>query len=280
MPWGDLSECGCGYVRQALLAFAKPVINQGGERIDTCLLIIALGFQGHFRALAGGQHHDAHDGLGVDAARVAGQPDVALELGGELGKFGGGACVQSQLVDDFEFSLNHFCMVSIPECTTLMTILAYKTRRLQGGGHALPYSPTRMRLSTRTAPLCAPASAISTTTSSVSRRYVMARSSIGKLMPAITSTRPASASRLQQFAGVPPLTSVITSTPSPMSRRLIAAAASVWTSPRSWSAITSIASRCSVGPRNTWAQAAKKACPSGACVISSMPTILLNRQSG
>ena len=32
----------------------------------------------------------------------------------------------------------------------------------------------------------------------------MARSSIGRLMPATTSTQPASASLLQQFDGVPP----------------------------------------------------------------------------
>src|SRR5471032_979690 len=115
MPWVDLSGCGCGCVRRALLAFAKPVVNQDGERVDASLLVFAISLQCHFGALAGGQHHHAHDGLGIDAARVAGQPHIALELGGQLRKFGGSACMQSQLVDDFEFFLNHFCIVSIPE---------------------------------------------------------------------------------------------------------------------------------------------------------------------
>jgi hypothetical protein len=78
---------------------------------DAVLFVGAVRFQRHLRALAGGQHHDAHDRLGVDAASVARQPDVALELGGQLGEFGGSAGVQAQLVDDLEFLLNHILVV-------------------------------------------------------------------------------------------------------------------------------------------------------------------------
>src|SRR5437763_8017056 len=94
-------------------------------------------------------------------------------------------------------------------------------------------------------------------------------------MPAMTSTCPASCSALQQLDGVPPLMSVMTSTPSPSSRRRIAWRACSLTSCVSWSAVTSIASKRSVGPRNTCATAAMNAWPSGAWVISRMPTMSL-----
>src|SRR3569833_2368477 len=104
----------------------------------------------------------------------------------------------------------------------------------------------------------------------------MARSSMGRLMPAMTSTCPGSVSALQQLDGVPPLMSVMTSTPSPSSTRLIASFASTLTCERSWSGCTSIASKWSVGPRITCSTACTKAWPSGAWVIRRMPTICLS----
>ena len=78
---------------------------------------------------------------------------------GQLREFGRGARVQAQLVDNFKFLLNHLSCVSL-----VRTSIFYRLMR-----QPCPW-PTRILLSTRTAPLWAPASAISTTTSRVSRR--------------------------------------------------------------------------------------------------------------
>src|SRR5450830_40045 len=103
---------------------------------------------------------------------------------------------------------------------------------------------------------------------------------MGRLMPAMTSTWPGMVSELQQLEGVPPLMSVMTSTPLPSSRRAMASRARSCTWPMSWSAVTSTASKRSVSPRNTWATAAMKAWPSGAWVSSKMPTISGLRLAG
>src|SRR6185369_11212780 len=67
----------------------------------------ALGLDHDGGALAGGQHHHAHDALGVHAPAVARQPDLARELARGLGELGRGPRVQAQLVDDLSFRLGH-----------------------------------------------------------------------------------------------------------------------------------------------------------------------------
>jgi hypothetical protein len=59
---------------------------------------------------AGGQHHHAHDALGIDAAFAAADPDFAGEAAGQLGQLGRGARVQAQLIADGRGRLDHGCV--------------------------------------------------------------------------------------------------------------------------------------------------------------------------
>jgi hypothetical protein len=57
-------------------------------------------------AHAGGQHHHAHDALGVDAA-VARLMNIAGKTAGQLGELGRRAGVQAQLIADGRGGLDH-----------------------------------------------------------------------------------------------------------------------------------------------------------------------------
>src|SRR5476649_2552486 len=72
MPCADLWGCGDGCALRALLALTEFVVDQRGQRDDAGAFVGAVGFQRDLGALAGGQHHHAHDGLGVDAPRITG----------------------------------------------------------------------------------------------------------------------------------------------------------------------------------------------------------------
>ena len=94
-----------------------------------------LGLERHLRALAGGEHHHAHDALGVDAAAVARHRDVALVLRRELRELGRRARVQAELVDDLNLALLHttgsssMCSTpSQPPETAFLTIVSMSAR--------------------------------------------------------------------------------------------------------------------------------------------------------
>ena len=62
---------------------------------------------------AGGQHHHAHDALGIDAAVAAREPDLAGIAARELGELGRGARMQAQLIADGHGCLDH-CAFFLP----------------------------------------------------------------------------------------------------------------------------------------------------------------------
>ena len=70
-------------------------------------LVLALGLDLDLGADACGQHHHAHDALGIDAAPVAAQVHLAAETAGQLGQLGRGAGVQTQLIADGDGRLDH-----------------------------------------------------------------------------------------------------------------------------------------------------------------------------
>ena len=71
---------------------------------------LALGLQVHHGADAGGQHHDAHDALGIHAPLTLGDPDFAWKTAGQLGELGGRAGMQAQFIADGRGGLDHvFC---------------------------------------------------------------------------------------------------------------------------------------------------------------------------
>src|SRR5438046_1541591 len=81
-----------------LLALAELVVDEGAQRRHGGLLVVTFRLDLDFAAQSGGQHHHAHDALGVDAAAVAAQEDLAAEVPGELAELGRCAGVQAELV--------------------------------------------------------------------------------------------------------------------------------------------------------------------------------------
>ena len=98
------------------------------------------------------------------------------------------------------------------------------------------------------------------------------RMSIGRLTPAITSTRPGTISEIARFDGVPPNMSVSTMTPRPASARAIAAAMSARRASMSSSGPIGIASSAVCAP-TTCSSAAANSVASRPCVTSTSPII-------
>ena len=62
----------------------------------------ALGFDLDAAAGAGGQHHQAHDGAGIDGLAVLGDADLGVIARRGLDELGRGAGVQAAFVDDLD----------------------------------------------------------------------------------------------------------------------------------------------------------------------------------
>src|SRR4051794_22790777 len=60
----------------SLLTFSEFVGDEGEERVHRFLFALADGFDRHLAAIPGGQHHHAHDALGVDAPLSPGEPHL------------------------------------------------------------------------------------------------------------------------------------------------------------------------------------------------------------
>ena len=76
-------------------------------RLGSLRLVGAFDFKFDLGAEPGGQHHHAHDALGVDAPAIAGKVHFAGKAAGQLGEFGGGARVQAEFVIDLENGFDH-----------------------------------------------------------------------------------------------------------------------------------------------------------------------------
>ena len=74
-------------------------------------LALAVSLEFDLGPEAGGQHHDTHDALGVDAALAARHPHLASVTARDLGEFGRGACVQPELIADGHGGLDHAWLV-------------------------------------------------------------------------------------------------------------------------------------------------------------------------
>src|SRR3569623_2060327 len=106
MPRATAMPCTENVIARSL-PFAEPVADQREQRVHRFLLALAVGLDRDLGAYTGGQHHDAHDALGIDAARAATEPDVAREAARQLGELGRGARMQAQLIADGRGFLDH-----------------------------------------------------------------------------------------------------------------------------------------------------------------------------
>src|ERR1700680_2435707 len=88
-------------------ALVELVDEQLLDRRERGFLVGALGLQLDRRAQARGEHHHAHDALGVHAPALALDPDAALEPGRRLGELRRGPRVQPELVGDRDGALHN-----------------------------------------------------------------------------------------------------------------------------------------------------------------------------
>ena len=92
---------------QTLLTFAEPVVVQRNDGTESLRFIRTVGLDLDLTAEACGQHHHAHDALGIDAAPISAHVYVANESPSQLGQLGRRAGVQAQLIADFDGGLLH-----------------------------------------------------------------------------------------------------------------------------------------------------------------------------
>src|SRR5664279_2103430 len=197
---------GSGSARRLIL-FAKARGDQRAQRIHRRRRFLACGRNSDGNAGRRGQHHQAHDRGAADAFVTAGHDDGGVELFGGLHEFGRGAGVQALLVDDFDLTHDGGG-----------AILGQSAVRLSGAVH-LPVS-TRLAIVQYLRP-ASWAAATACSSGQVSRTLA-SLISIGRLMPASTSTLGWLITEIARLEGVPPNMSVRMATPLPLSTRLTA----------------------------------------------------------
>src|SRR5690606_21580775 len=101
-PDGDVADASA-VEQQHLLVLAEAVREQLGDRLVRRAGVVALDAKANAAAAGRGQHHQAHDALGVYRLAVELDPHLAVEFRGEIDQLRRGAGVQSELVDDFDF---------------------------------------------------------------------------------------------------------------------------------------------------------------------------------
>src|SRR5271166_1730194 len=180
-----------------LLVLAEPTAQEIFKRGNDGDGISAARLDSNRRPGRGGEHHQAHDRCAVDRLRAPADPDIGLKLFDGLHELCRRACVQAFLVDDvhdpcdgprggrFGSRSSHF-----PASTRLAMVMYLR-----------------------------PASWAKATASGngQSSRTFASFTSIGRLIPASTSTLGRLITEIARFEGVPPNISVRMATPSPLS---------------------------------------------------------------
>ena len=87
--------------------FLELASDQVGDGVERGVGVGAIGAYGDDRAVAGGEHHQAHDALAIDFLAILLDEDVGLEAIGRFDKLGGGTGVDAELVEDGEILFGH-----------------------------------------------------------------------------------------------------------------------------------------------------------------------------
>src|SRR5438105_7919286 len=181
------------------------------------------------------QHHQSHDRGAADGLAAARHPDFGIEALDGLDEFRRGARVQSAFVDDEKFAGDGACRHARPG-------------NVFGRRDVVVHLPASTRLAMVT--YLRPASwaiAIASGSERSSRTFA-SLTSMGRLMPASTSTLGRLMQEIARLEGVPPNMSVRMATPSPLSTRLTASIMSLRHKSESSSAPIVTASICFCGP--------------------------------
>src|SRR6478735_1785189 len=238
--------------------FVELVGDQGGDGIDRGLRFGADRGDRHRGSRSRRQHHQAHDRGAADGLTAARHPDLGVELFDHLDKFGRGPRMQAALVDDLKFPRDGARGHGRPEFLFGRVVVAH-----------LPAS-TRLAMVTYLRP-ASWAMAIASGSERSSRTFA-SLTSMGRLMPASTSTLGRLMQEMARLEGVPPNMSVRMATPSPLSTRLTASMMSFRHKSESSSAPIVTASICFCGPM-TCSSAALNSSARRPWVTSTRPII-------
>src|SRR3984957_19461056 len=204
------------------------------------------------------QHHQSHDRGAADRLIAAGDPDFGIEALDHLDEFCRRTRVQAALVDDQHFTGDR----------------TWRHSRSSVFGRRIVFAhlPARTRLAMVTYLRPASCAIEIASGSERSSRTLASFTSIGRLMPASTSTFGRLMQEIARLDGVPPNMSVRTPTPSPLSTRLAASIMSLRHKSESSSAPIVTASICFCGPM-TCSSAALNSSARRPWVTSTRPII-------
>src|ERR1700722_16911906 len=243
-----------------LFFLAETAADQRIEGRDDGFRILAAGVDRDVGARAGAERHEAEDRFAADGFAAAGDADIGIEFFHGLHEFRRGARVQSLLVADADDADDR----ALTRCGGLWAIVGETAR--------FSHFPASTRLAI--VMYLRPDSCAATTASASghSPRTLASLTSIGRLMPASTSTLGRLITEMARFDGVPPNMSVRIATPSPLSTRLTASMMSRrHCSPLSSGPIL-IGSICDGGP-TTCSRAARTSTASRPWVTITRPII-------
>src|SRR5450756_1439737 len=245
-------RCSCAF-------FVKLPGDQFGDRIDGGLRLGADCGDGDGCSGTRRQHHQPHDRGAADGLAAFGHPNFGVEALDHLNEFCRRARVQAALVDDGEFAGYRAGRDAWPG-------IGFRRRSV------VAHLPARTRLAMVT--YLRPASwAIAMASGSErSSRTFASLTSMGRLIPASTSTFGRLMQEIARLEGVPPNMSVRMATPSPLSTRLTASMMSLRHKSESSSAPIVTASICFCGPM-TCSSAALNSSARRPWVTSTRPII-------
>src|ERR1700730_17452757 len=164
----------------------------------------------------GGEHHQAHDRGAADNLAAAHDAHLGVEFLDRLDEAGGGARVQSFFIADGE----HADDGALAQRRRI-------ARALVGAGRRLVHLPLSTRLAMVTYLRPASWAAATASASGHSARTLASLTSIGRVMPASTSTLGRLITEMARLEGGPPNMSVRKAQPSPLSTRLTASTMSL-----------------------------------------------------
>src|SRR5271170_3870723 len=253
----------CSEPEQSIL-LAEPRLDQVRQSVDHFGGLAAGCLDGNRGARRRREHHQTHDRRAADGLATAHHPHLGVEFFHGLHETRGGACMQAFFVADRE----HADHGAVAERRMLG---AHAVVGAVGGVAHLPVS-TRLAMVTYLRP--ASWAAATASGNGHSSRTLASLTSIGRLMPARTSTLGRLITEIARLEGVPPNMSVRMATPSPVSTRLTASMMSRRRSSTSSSGPMVTASIWPCGP-TTCSSAARNSTARRPCVTSTRPIMQL-----
>src|SRR3954466_5890379 len=214
--------------------FVEFAGDEFGDGIDRRLCLGADRGDRDRCSRSGGQHHQSHDRGSADGLVAARHPDLGVEALDHLDEFCRCPRVQAAFVDDEKLFGNRTFRHARPDFIF--------------GGGLVAHLPARTRLAMVTYLRPASWAMAMASGSERSSRTLANLTSMGRLMPASTSTFGRLMQEIARLEGVPPNMSVRIATPSPLSTRLTASIMSLRHRSESSSAPIVIASICFCGP--------------------------------